>query len=908
MSDIESNKKVDDASSCDSDDNIEFEENHIAIESFHDTGYVTGQCFPNADSYKKLMYFYNNLHEKKDDKYMEKIFQLNEEIFNKTKFEQNNVLNSGRCRILNMYWSNLIIFGENNHIDFTKLNGIVHVDAPNKVGKSSLLDCIEFILFNKTSNVNKSHGIINQDSDGKAFASMDIEKNGDVYRIIRMRQTGKNIANISKTHFNSKLLILNKETNTYEIFKTDNLLETVDQQIVNLFGCMSIVENILFMSNDKKIEFLDKKTDCDVYAYFSKFFNLQVFDELSIELNKKISSIKTEMGVCKKFITENKHVENLDALIAHKDEYIKTKNDNIDKCENLNEQIKMLMYCLKTHDDYREFDVIELNDLLSGTRNLINRDKDLLNNSKKYVKNYDKLIDSYKIKITDTINEISKLSSSEEVIINNAKKIQPLIKNFILYNNKLEQCSKKRQNEQNKISSLESDIQNNTIKTTMMKDMISTFNSRMEIEKLEEEYLTLSQTIKQLDFEIANITERIGITQSTITHCNNYKERLNSLIHVLSLCDHYSRIVARNGIPFIILSHYLPQIETKANNFISMFSDVTGKFHLKKGNDTGRTDKRVLRINMLKINKNVNMKTASNGESFWVNFGMRMAMHELFNSGCQIIALDESLHSLDEGQIDINLDKFFEYIKNRFSVSLIISHRKSISKKCNQKISIQSDNGKSYIICTTQERDIIKSSIEDMIRCMTLKFKDENNHNVEKFLDTLLSPEKKAVYDEKVNNSNIKFLGVNKKRNNTKTAENVPKIDNDNEQSKNNTCKKEEKKTLVKPLHKVTSENISSSTDSLTSSLTSSTHTANSKQSQQKSVNTTNKSTKIPKKKPISFDTSPEKRAAIQLVKPKKAENQRTEPKKILVSDSDLATKYASTRSGKVSYSIKPKK
>ena len=42
-------------------------------------------------------------------------------------------------------------YGENNFVDFTKLNGIVGIFAPNASGKSSLLDALSFCLFDTSS-------------------------------------------------------------------------------------------------------------------------------------------------------------------------------------------------------------------------------------------------------------------------------------------------------------------------------------------------------------------------------------------------------------------------------------------------------------------------------------------------------------------------------------------------------------------------------------------------------------------------------------------------------------------------------------------------------------------------------------------------------------------------------------
>ena len=46
-------------------------------------------------------------------------------------------------------------YGENNVVDFTKLNGIIGMFAPNASGKSSLLDALSFCLFDTSSSLLK---------------------------------------------------------------------------------------------------------------------------------------------------------------------------------------------------------------------------------------------------------------------------------------------------------------------------------------------------------------------------------------------------------------------------------------------------------------------------------------------------------------------------------------------------------------------------------------------------------------------------------------------------------------------------------------------------------------------------------------------------------------------------------
>ena len=50
----------------------------------------------------------------------------------------------------------MFCYGENNYVDFTQLDGIVGMFAPNASGKSTLLDAIAFCCFDRCSRTKKA--------------------------------------------------------------------------------------------------------------------------------------------------------------------------------------------------------------------------------------------------------------------------------------------------------------------------------------------------------------------------------------------------------------------------------------------------------------------------------------------------------------------------------------------------------------------------------------------------------------------------------------------------------------------------------------------------------------------------------------------------------------------------------
>jgi DNA repair exonuclease SbcCD ATPase subunit len=92
-------------------------------------------------------------------------------------------------------FSNMFSYGEDNKIDFSKLNGLMGLFAPNASGKSSLFDSISFCLYDKSSRAFKAANIMNnRKTDFKCKLEFDI--NGERYFIERSAKTinkGKNV-------------------------------------------------------------------------------------------------------------------------------------------------------------------------------------------------------------------------------------------------------------------------------------------------------------------------------------------------------------------------------------------------------------------------------------------------------------------------------------------------------------------------------------------------------------------------------------------------------------------------------------------------------------------------------------------------------------------------------------------
>jgi DNA repair exonuclease SbcCD ATPase subunit len=120
------------------------------------------------------------------------------EIINRdinSRIVQDDVQRNIQWKPIKFEFSNMFSYGENNKIDFTKLNGLVGLFAPNAAGKSSLFDAVSFCLYDKSSRAFKAANILNNRKT-EFSCTLNFQIDGLDYFIERTAKTinkGKNV-------------------------------------------------------------------------------------------------------------------------------------------------------------------------------------------------------------------------------------------------------------------------------------------------------------------------------------------------------------------------------------------------------------------------------------------------------------------------------------------------------------------------------------------------------------------------------------------------------------------------------------------------------------------------------------------------------------------------------------------
>ena len=269
---------------------------------------------------------------------MEAVYKLNRKC-NSILAEKEDVQRNVNWNLRSMEWSNLFNYGEDNSIDFDKLNGIIGIFGKNFSGKSSVIDSLLYTIFNSTSkNERKNLNVINQnkeEADGLVTIDVGtkrytIERKSEKYvKKLKGEETTEAKTDIV---FKVKDLITDEET----VLNGTTRNET-DAIIRNHFGTLDDFLMTSMSSQIDSLRFINEGSTKRKEA-LAKFLDLEFFE-------KKYKLIKDEgadlHGALRKAedIDYDSEIYEIEKQIIFSERDIEEHNK---VCEKLNEQFMSL--------------------------------------------------------------------------------------------------------------------------------------------------------------------------------------------------------------------------------------------------------------------------------------------------------------------------------------------------------------------------------------------------------------------------------------------------------------------------------------------------------------------------------------------------------------------------------------
>jgi DNA repair exonuclease SbcCD ATPase subunit len=186
-------------------------------------------------------------------------------------------------------WSNLIQYGKNNVIDFSKLSGVVGIFGPNWVGKTSILRSLLWTLYNKIPDPHATGIHILNKHSNEASGNLSLMHGDKTYTIDRTMKKSSN--KISGT-LNFKVLEDGKPISKNEEVKTQTDKDAIqarfgdiDDLLLSSFASQWGHRQLIEMKQGERKDIINKFLGLHVYEMFHKIINPET-NKIKAEVKK----------------------------------------------------------------------------------------------------------------------------------------------------------------------------------------------------------------------------------------------------------------------------------------------------------------------------------------------------------------------------------------------------------------------------------------------------------------------------------------------------------------------------------------------------------------------------------------------------------------------------------------------
>ena len=246
----------------------------------------------NTDVQYQLIVDYLNANHIVDEATLIKIKNINESL--NQDLPEEEVYRNVNWTLKKLEFSNMFSYGENNVVNFTKLNGIVGMFAPNAQGKSSLLDALSFCLFDTCSRAFKAENVLNN-KKGDFTCKVNFEIDGQDYYIERVAKKQR------KGNVKVDVEFYTIGDDGDKVSMNGDQRRTTDVNIRKVIGSYDDFILTALSSQIKNSVFIEK-TQKEKKTLLAQFMGLEIFDKLWTSASEEIKDVS---AVLKNFKNNN---------------------------------------------------------------------------------------------------------------------------------------------------------------------------------------------------------------------------------------------------------------------------------------------------------------------------------------------------------------------------------------------------------------------------------------------------------------------------------------------------------------------------------------------------------------------------------------------------------------------------
>ncbi len=290
-------------------------------------------------------------------------------------------------KLRKMKWNNLFNYGENNEIDFDKLDGLVGIFGKNYSGKSSIIDSALFGLYNTTSKgERKNVHIVNQNKQ-KAKCQLEIGVGDDTYKITRnLEKYQKRLKGNETTEVKTELDFTKYALGDHAESKNGTTRNETDENIRNTFGSFSDFLITSMASQTDAFGFINEGST-KRKEILAKFLDLKMFEEKHKLAKKESAQMKGVIKHLNSTDWRKKLKWNQEAI----SEILEDIANQTDLCEKHTARINLLIEEQRTIEDQISSVGTASVDIKSLNTSLTNKQKQVSKASQVIEKGLDRL-------------------------------------------------------------------------------------------------------------------------------------------------------------------------------------------------------------------------------------------------------------------------------------------------------------------------------------------------------------------------------------------------------------------------------------------------------------------------------------------------------------------------------------
>ena len=684
---------------------------------------------------------------------LDDVLTINRIVENKILEKQEETTQFKKWYIKNIEFSNFLSYGENQKLDFEKLNGIVVVesDPPNFGGKTVLsVDLLMFLFFNETTKTTKAEEIFNRfTTKDKVHVKGEVSIDGEDYVIVRnieRKMSKKGEWNVkTELDFFKKLSdgslqnFTGEQRRETEAFIKSSI-GTKEDFLMTILTTASNLEELLeakptargqVLSRFMGLEFLKKKEEVakEVYGDFSKskmsnvYSSQQLKDDI-ISSEEKIKEIKTQI---EEKVSELQNVE--DAILkgkTYRDDMLKKKHSNIDK-------ELLLLNPTKTQEEINTID-FEKKGYISKINELKVVEPSEFYHEDKHDEVKEQYNEVYKevVHIDTEIASINKLKSEVEggikcehcgielmnAAITNAKiaELDGLIVHKTTKTTLMQDLSRKEQSfvqlkkefdeyEKNKLikEKYEVSVESCDLKIENLKQKIKSWeeiqDKIQENQKIESMLIKADLRLDELETQKSNINNTISNNKFSITTIDEKIENNKKLIIRIKeeeekekIYKIYLELFGKNGISKMIMKTMMPLINSELQRLMEDSSYFKLEIRISDKNE----------VEFMMIDNGTGIEKLMVSGSGFERTIAALALRSVLSKICSlpkpnVIVFDEVFGKISNDNLEM-VAEFFIKIKEYFDKIFVISHNPLVNQWADSVVKIKKENNVSKVL------------------------------------------------------------------------------------------------------------------------------------------------------------------------------------------------------------------